>query len=385
MLNEKDVQKLTPFLMKGKVVNLEVKDRGRKGREILLEYEDGTKMVGDLNQPVLRMRELKGLQSIVSYFARGKYGSNAWRGNCSGLLIKDLLDYYKPDTFGDLAVGSGTSIEVAKDLGYSASNAVFSDLNPKYGGIDISNPDLDFPLLDFIFFHPPYYVFPGSSMPVYSGKGADGIKPETLSKVNATPNIYDVRFFDGRFFRRVKNREFVCGGKGYATAKDLQDHIESMMYGYHCGRNFEEQAKEAQSCADAFLFVEKEVWRECGEPRYEVCTFGLGHNHGGTSAFVQFGYNGNIPYCNYFNANQKTEAIAYADKIASERGDTKSVGRCFDFADIDILMPDVFTCDPKKEHGNGDPFMNSLEEMIRSTDSANEAAILTMATCAKKL
>ena len=47
MLNEKDVQKLTPFLMKGKVVNLEVKDRGRKGREILLEYEDGTKMVGD--------------------------------------------------------------------------------------------------------------------------------------------------------------------------------------------------------------------------------------------------------------------------------------------------------------------------------------------------
>lgn len=174
MLNEKDVQKLTPFLMKGKVVNLEVKDRGRKGREILLEYEDGTKMVGDLNQPVLRMRELKGLQSIVSYFARGKYGSNAWRGNCSGLLIKDLLDYYKPDTFGDLAVGSGTSIEVAKDLGYSASNTVFSDLNPKYGGIDISNPDLDFPLLDFIFFHPPYYVFPGSSMPVYSGKGADG-------------------------------------------------------------------------------------------------------------------------------------------------------------------------------------------------------------------
>lgn len=174
MLNEKDVQKLTPFLMKGKVVNLEVKDRGRKGREILLEYEDDTKMVGDLNQPVLRMRELKGLQSIVSYFARGKYGSNAWRGNCSGLLIKDLLDYYKPDTFGDLAVGSGTSIEVAKDLGYSASNTVFSDLNPKYGGIDISNPDLDFPLLDFIFFHPPYYVFPGSSMPVYSGKGADG-------------------------------------------------------------------------------------------------------------------------------------------------------------------------------------------------------------------
>lgn len=59
-------------------------------------------------------------------------------------------------------------------MGYTSSNSVFNDLNPKYGGVDISDPEIDFPLTDFIFFHPPYYVFPGSSMPVYSGKGADG-------------------------------------------------------------------------------------------------------------------------------------------------------------------------------------------------------------------
>lgn len=174
MLNQTDLNKLAPYLAQGKVVNIEIKDRGRKGRETLLEYEDGTKLVGDLNQDNFQMRPLKGLTSIASYFARGKYGSNSWRGNCSGLLIRDLLEHYKPDTFGDLAVGSGTSIEVAQDLGYNQFNSVFSDLNPKYGGVDISGPDLDFPLLDFIFFHPPYYVFPGSSMPVYSGKGADG-------------------------------------------------------------------------------------------------------------------------------------------------------------------------------------------------------------------
>lgn len=174
MLNQTDLNKLAPYLAKGKVVNIEVKDRGRNGREVLLEYDNGGKLVGDLNQANFQMRPLKGMTSIASYFARGKYGSNAWRGNCSGLLIRDLLEHYKPDTFGDLAVGSGTSIEVAQDLGYDSSNTVFSDLNPKYGGVDISGPDLDFPLLDFIFFHPPYYVFPGSSMPVYSGKGADG-------------------------------------------------------------------------------------------------------------------------------------------------------------------------------------------------------------------
>ena len=174
MLNDVDLKKLTPYFSEGKVVNIDVKDRGKKGREVLLEYDDGRKMVGDLNANPFHMQPLTGMTSIASYFARGKYGSNAWRGNCSGLLIKDLLNHYQPDTFGDLAVGSGTSIEVANDLGYTSANTVFSDLNPKYGGIDISGEDLDFPLMDFIFFHPPYYVFPGSSMPVYSGKGADG-------------------------------------------------------------------------------------------------------------------------------------------------------------------------------------------------------------------
>ena len=170
MLQKNDMKKLYPFLTNEKVINLEIKDQGKKGREVLLEYATGKKLVGNLDTPQFIMQEKIGLTSIASYFARGKYGSSTWRGNCSGLLIKDLLQFYQPDSFADLAVGSGTSIEVANDLGYDAANTVFSDLNPKYGGIDISSPDLDFPLMDFIFFHPPYYVFPGSSMPIYSGK-----------------------------------------------------------------------------------------------------------------------------------------------------------------------------------------------------------------------
>lgn len=175
MLTQRDFEQLSPYLTRGKVVNMEVKDRGRKGREVLLEYDNGEKLVGDLNQQPLTLAPLTGLKSIVSYFARGKYGATDWRGNCSGLLIKDLLDFYKPDTFGDLAVGSGTAIDVAKDLGYTSANTVFNDLNPRFGGVDISAPDIDFPLLDFIFFHPPYYVFPGSKMPVYSGKKQGGM------------------------------------------------------------------------------------------------------------------------------------------------------------------------------------------------------------------
>ncbi len=180
MLNKIDMQTIYPYLLKEKVLNLEIKDFGCKGREILIEYKSGKKMIGNLDQHPFEMREISSLSSIASYFARGKYGNSSWRGNCSGLLIKDLLCYYKPEIFGDLAVGSGTSIEVAKDLGYTEANTVFSDLNPKYGGIDISSNDLDFPLMDFIFFHPPYYVFPGSAMPVYSGKSQGGIWGEEI-------------------------------------------------------------------------------------------------------------------------------------------------------------------------------------------------------------
>lgn len=190
MLSEKELNLISPYLKTGKVVNIEIKDCQKKGREVLLEYDDGKKLCGNLDKLPFQMQELKGLTSIASYFARGKYGSNQWRGNCSGLLIKDLLQYYQPKIFGDLAVGSGTSIEVAKDLGYTKSNSVFSDLNPQYGGIDITDINLDFPLMDFIFFHPPYFVFPGSAMPMYSGKQQGGIWGEEIHP-NDGSHIHD--------------------------------------------------------------------------------------------------------------------------------------------------------------------------------------------------
>ena len=61
MLNEKDLKKLMPWLEKGRVVNIEIKDRYRKGREVLLEYSDGQKLVGNLDDANLQMSELRGL------------------------------------------------------------------------------------------------------------------------------------------------------------------------------------------------------------------------------------------------------------------------------------------------------------------------------------
>lgn len=101
------------------------------------------------------------LSTVVSYPERGKYGDNKWRGNCSGLLIKDLLEWYTPKKAFDPMVGSGTFIDVAKDLGV---NHYALDLNPAFGGWDALNDDVP-ESADLIFWHPPYH-----SIIEYSGK-----------------------------------------------------------------------------------------------------------------------------------------------------------------------------------------------------------------------
>ena len=236
MLKEKDLIALAPYLSDGTVVHMEVQDFGNKGREVMLEYGDGRKVSGNLDANPVRLKPV-GISSISEHFARGKYGNPNWRGNCSGLLIKELLEHFRPDTFGDLAVGSGTAIDVAADLGYGSDRTVFNDLNPAYGGVDISDPDIDFPLLDFIFFHPPYYVFPGSSMPVYSGKGADGrgmwgkeINPHDGSRIKdpwafkkwfyqCNANLYRLLHKGGRLAILMGDSRF--RGKYYSMFKEM--------------------------------------------------------------------------------------------------------------------------------------------------------------------
>ena len=91
--------------------------------------------------------------SVVSYPERGPYGDNKYRGNCSGYLIKDLLEHYKPKSVLDPMEGSGTTRDVCKEL------------NIEYQGEDLHkgqnalffNPETQIERFEFIFFHPPYW------------------------------------------------------------------------------------------------------------------------------------------------------------------------------------------------------------------------------------
>lgn len=101
------------------------------------------------------------MESIVSYPDRGQYGRNSYRGNCSGLLIKDLIKQYKLQGLSDFMVGSGTTEDVVREAGIRGD---FADLNRGYDMMSMDIPNR----AENIFWHPPYH-----DMIVYSDKQYD--------------------------------------------------------------------------------------------------------------------------------------------------------------------------------------------------------------------
>lgn len=97
-----------------------------------------------------------------------------------------------------------------------------------------------------------------------------------------------------------------------------------------------------------FLLVDSELYKVTSEPRYVINTFGLGHNHGGTGMFCEYYYNPNISKESYFSALQGEQAVAYANKVAAGRGDTKDVGKFKPF--IVCHMPELVKVKPNKQH-----------------------------------
>lgn len=93
------------------------------------------------------------LTSLHTKPGRGNYGDPAYRGNCSGLLIRDLLRYYRPRTVFDPMAGSGTCQDVCDELGVSCK---CFDLKGGFDAADTANYR-NLSDIDFIWLHPPYW------------------------------------------------------------------------------------------------------------------------------------------------------------------------------------------------------------------------------------
>ena len=97
--------------------------------------------------------EVPTLCSVHAEEGRGDYGDPAYRGNCSGLLIRDLLTYFKPRNLLDPMEGSGTAGDVARTLNIPYQGFDLKD------GFDATNPRSFDGLgaFDMIWLHPPYH------------------------------------------------------------------------------------------------------------------------------------------------------------------------------------------------------------------------------------
>ena len=116
------------------------------------------------------------MQSIVSYPERGPYGRSDYRGNCTGLLIKDLIKQYHLKGLSDFMVGSGTTEDVVREAGIRGT---FADLNRGYDMLSMDIPER----AEAVYFHPPYGGMITYSNVMYSASDVErktGLPAETI-------------------------------------------------------------------------------------------------------------------------------------------------------------------------------------------------------------
>lgn len=203
---------------------------------------------------------------------------------------------------------------------------------------------------------------------------------------NGKGKIY---FFKGKLWSKVKSGTFVYDPeeKGITSTLDelkwKSEHSSVFFPREWRDGEHPDRKRMIQAVKDAnknYIIIDGEVYSQTAEPRYDITTFGLGHNHGGTGLFVTYHYNPNISKDRYFSALQGDEAVAYANLIAARRGDTNDVGKFEKM--IEVYMPELVKVKPNKHHGDGNKLMNDLESLIQGSSSAAEAGLLCMAFAA---
>ena len=142
--------------------------------------------------------------SILSFPERGPWGKSSWRGNCSGHVYKSLFEQLRPSTFVDPMVGSGTSVEVAREMGIQAFGL---DLHSGFNVLRESILSAVGQPADLVVSHPPY-----GGMILYSGNVWGSPHADDLSRC-----IDDRDFHEKLHIALLNQREATKGGGYYGT------------------------------------------------------------------------------------------------------------------------------------------------------------------------
>ena len=99
-------------------------------------------------------------------------------------------------------------------------------------------------------------------------------------------------------------------------------------------------AAHLQTCSGDWLIIDGQLHRTAGEPMYVVMTFGMSHNHGGTSLMTDDHLNPNLKREAYFSLLEQEQAVAYTLAVADNRGDTVKVSTDSGFR-FEVLIPEA--------------------------------------------
>ena len=142
--------------------------------------------------------------SIMSYPERGNWGDAKWRGNCSGYVYKNLFEQLQPKVFIDPMVGSGTSVEVAREMNIEGFGL---DLHSGFNAVRDSILQATGKEADLVVSHRPY-----GGMIVYSGQVWGQAHPDDLSRC-----MDDEEFHTKMQLVLLNQREATKAGGFYGT------------------------------------------------------------------------------------------------------------------------------------------------------------------------
>jgi hypothetical protein len=106
--------------------------------------------------------------------------------------------------------------------------------------------------------------------------------------------------------------------------------------------NRDQVVEFAHRIAAGLRIYNGKMYQQSGEPFYEVTTFALSNNHGGTALFIHTTRNTSGRERYQFSALEHDTALAYATQAAESRGDTKSLPMRVNCGNkIRVFIPDA--------------------------------------------
>lgn len=154
---------------------------------------------------------------------------------------------------------------------------------------------------------------------------------------------FNIYFYKGKLYKEYKLHSGIIEHYGDITALDwyvnhikdyssyyanVKDWKNYKIFDYSTYETREDIIKRIKTNLSKLLVIDGVLYESCGYPFYDVCTFGLGGNHGGTGMCVSYAYMPkNLRVKRWEYSPYKVEdAIAKANEVATNRLDTNYVG-----------------------------------------------------------